>query len=88
MTEYTDAEMHFRRARAMEPYLCMHMDIYSLVLFQLHREVALSALAQDLLDVLGLNVSIAYKGDGAGEVVLRYASLEQLDDICRRLMGS
>jgi len=49
MTEYTDAEMHFRRARAMEPYLCMHMDIYSLVLFQLHREVALSALAQDLL---------------------------------------
>lgn len=49
MTEYTDAEMHFRHARSMEPYLSMHMDIYSLVLFQLHREVALSALAQDLL---------------------------------------
>ena len=28
----------------------------------------------------------AYRGDGAGEVVLKYASLEQLDDICRRLM--
>lgn len=49
MTEYTDAEIQFRRARALEPYLLMHMDIYSLVLFQLHREVALSALAQDLL---------------------------------------
>ena len=52
------------------------------------RDEDIAALEQDLLDVLGLNVSIAYKGDGAGEVVLRYASLEQLDDICRRLMGS
>ena len=52
------------------------------------RDEDIAALEQDLLDVLGLNVSIAYKGDGAGEVVLRYASLEQLDDICRRLIGS
>lgn len=49
MTEYVDAEAYFSRARALEPSLLMHMDIYSLVLFQLHREVALSALAQDLL---------------------------------------
>ncbi|WFD24969.1 anaphase-promoting complex subunit cdc27 [Malassezia equina] len=49
MTEYADAEAYFSRARALEPSLLMHMDIYSLVLFQLHREVALSALAQDLL---------------------------------------
>ena len=35
-----------------------------------------------------LAVSFVPAGDGAGEVVLRYASLEQLDDICRRLMGS
>lgn len=49
VTEYAEAEAHFARAREQEPYLMMHMDIYSLVLFQLHREVALSALAQDLV---------------------------------------
>ena len=48
-------------------------------------EKDIAALEQDLLDVLGLKVSIGYR-DGAGEVVVKYASLEQLDDICRRLM--
>ncbi|KAI3617111.1 hypothetical protein CBS9595_003020 [Malassezia furfur] len=50
-SEYAEAETHFACAREQEPYLLMHMDIYSLVLFQLHREVALAALAQDLLAV-------------------------------------
>ncbi|WFD04146.1 anaphase-promoting complex subunit cdc27 [Malassezia obtusa] len=50
-SEYAAAEAHFAAARAQEPYLLVHMDIYSLVLFQLHREVALSALAQDLLEI-------------------------------------
>ncbi|QYF86726.1 ParB/RepB/Spo0J family partition protein [Brevundimonas sp. PAMC22021] len=49
------------------------------------RNEDIAALEQDLLDVLGLKVSIGYR-DGAGEVVVKYASLEQLDDICRRLM--
>ena len=48
ITEYAAAERQFAAARAQEPYLLMHMDIYSLVLFQLHREVALAALAQAL----------------------------------------
>lgn len=51
LTEYAAAEAQFRAARVLEPYLLMHMDIYSLVLFQLHREVALAALAQDLLAI-------------------------------------
>ena len=42
------------------------------------------ALEADLEDALGLSVDIADR-DGAGEVRIRYASLEQLDDICRRL---
>ena len=50
-SEYAQAETHFAQARGQEPFLLMHMDIYSLVLFQLHREVALSALAQDLLEI-------------------------------------
>ncbi|WFD01031.1 anaphase-promoting complex subunit cdc27 [Malassezia yamatoensis] len=49
--DYAEAEAHFAKAREQEPYLLMHMDIYSLVLFQLHREVPLSALAQDLLEI-------------------------------------
>ena len=42
------------------------------------------ALESDLSDALGLGVEIR-DGGGHGEVRLRYATLEQLDDICRRL---
>ena len=43
-----------------------------------------AALESDLEDALGMSVDIADRG-GAGEVRIRYASLEQLDEICRRL---
>jgi ParB family chromosome partitioning protein len=43
-----------------------------------------AALEADLEDALGLSVDIADRG-GAGEVRIRYESLEQLDEICRRL---
>ena len=42
------------------------------------------ALEADLEDVLGLTVRILDSG-GAGEVRIAYRTLEQLDDICRRL---
>ena len=44
-----------------------------------------AALQQDLADALGLKVELADKG-GKGELTIRYATLEQLDDLCRRLM--
>lgn len=44
-----------------------------------------ASLEVDLEDALGMAVDIADRG-GAGEVRIRYASLEQLDEICRRLM--
>ena len=44
-----------------------------------------AALEQDLADALGLKVSLADRG-GKGELTVSYASLEQLDDLCRRLM--
>ena len=43
------------------------------------------ALERDLSDALGLTVEIADK-DGAGVVRIGYATLEQLEDVCRRLM--
>jgi len=43
------------------------------------------ALERDLSEALGLKVEIVDK-DGAGEVRIRYGALEQLEDICRRLM--
>ena len=43
------------------------------------------ALERDLSDRLGLHVTLADR-NGAGEVRIRYQSLEQLDDLCRRLM--
>ena len=42
------------------------------------------ALEEDLESVLGLKVSVQDKG-GAGEIRIAYATLEQLDDLCRRL---
>ncbi|BBF94574.1 ParB/RepB/Spo0J family partition protein [Blastochloris tepida] len=44
------------------------------------------ALEKQLSDALGLKVSIDHRGDG-GELRIRYRSLEQLDDVCRRLTG-
>jgi ParB family chromosome partitioning protein len=42
------------------------------------------ALEDDLSESLGLTVEITDRG-GAGELRIQYASLEQLDDLCRRL---
>jgi ParB family chromosome partitioning protein len=42
------------------------------------------ALESDLSDILGLAVEILDRG-GAGEIRIGYATLEQLDDLCRRL---
>jgi ParB family chromosome partitioning protein len=43
-----------------------------------------AALETDLEDVLGMSVDITDRG-GAGELRIKYATLEQLDDLCRRL---
>lgn len=45
----------------------------------------IAALEQDLADALGLKVALSDQG-GKGELTLRYGSLEQLDELCRRLM--
>jgi ParB family chromosome partitioning protein len=46
-----------------------------------------AALEADLTDTIGLGVSIADRG-GAGTVTISYQTLEQLDDLCRRLSGA
>ena len=48
------------------------------------RNADIQSLEQDLADVLGVDVEIRDQ-DGKGEIRLKYATLEQLDDICRRL---
>jgi ParB family chromosome partitioning protein len=42
------------------------------------------AVERALEDVLGLKVTIAHRGEG-GDLRIRYASLEQLDGLCRKL---
>ena len=44
------------------------------------------ALEVHLSEQLGLNVAIADKGASGGDVTIRYRTLEQLDDLCRRLV--
>ncbi|WP_066550110.1 MULTISPECIES: ParB/RepB/Spo0J family partition protein [unclassified Sphingomonas] len=46
----------------------------------------ISALEQQLGDVLGLGVRIAH-GDKGGTLTISYASLDQLDMVCQRLSG-
>lgn len=43
-----------------------------------------AALEVDLEDALGMSVDIVDRG-GAGELKIKYATLEQLDELCRRL---
>ena len=43
-----------------------------------------AALEADLEDALGMSVDIVDRG-GAGELRIKYATLEQLDELCRRL---
>ena len=47
-SQYASSETHFAAVRKHNPFIAGHMDIYSLVLFHLSREVKLSALAQHL----------------------------------------
>lgn len=44
-----------------------------------------ASLEVDLEDALGMSVDITDRG-GVGAVTIKYASLEQLDEVCRRLM--
>ena len=46
------------------------------------------ALERDLSAILGLDVAIDHSKKGAGSVTVNYLTLDQLDDICRRLMGA
>lgn len=46
------------------------------------------ALEADLAAALGLEISIEHTPRGSGVVTIPYRSLEQLDDVCKRLMGA
>jgi ParB family chromosome partitioning protein len=43
------------------------------------------AMEEKLTGLLGLTVLINHKGSKGGEISIRYKTLEQLDDVCRRL---
>jgi ParB family chromosome partitioning protein len=53
------------------------------------RDPNIVALEEDIAEALGLKVALSHKGtgDGPGEVRISYGSLEQLDEICWRLMA-
>jgi ParB family chromosome partitioning protein len=47
----------------------------------------IAALEADLESSLGLSIALHDSGGGKGELRLKYETLEQLDDLCRRLTG-
>lgn len=46
------------------------------------------ALEADLAAALGLEVEVDHSKKGAGAVTIKYLNLDQLDEVCRRLMGT
>lgn len=47
----------------------------------------IAAVERHLAELLGVSVTIAYKGAGAGALTLHFATLDQLDMLCQRLSG-
>ena len=50
-----------------------------------HKDADTRALESNLTNALGLKVQILHKANGSGEVRITYKTLEQLDELCRRL---
>ncbi|XP_044263050.1 cell division cycle protein 27 homolog [Tribolium madens] len=51
LTDYESCIKYFSKVHNLEPYRIQFMDIYSTALWHLQKEVALSALAQDLINM-------------------------------------
>ncbi len=52
------------------------------------RDADIMALEKSLTDALGLRVSVSHKGNAGGELKIMYKTLEQLDEVCRRLSNT
>jgi ParB family chromosome partitioning protein len=52
---------------------------------QTQKDVNIAAIESNISNILGLKVEIVHKGDKGGEIRIRYKSLEQFDDLIRRL---
>jgi ParB family transcriptional regulator, chromosome partitioning protein len=50
-----------------------------------HKDADTRALEANLSAALGLTVTIDFAGEGGGEVRIKYGTLEQLDEVCRRI---
>lgn len=50
-----------------------------------HKDADTRALETNLSNALGLHVDIVHKANGSGEMKIAYKTLEQLDEVCRRL---
>ncbi len=53
-----------------------------------HKDADTLALEKNLSNALGLSVEIVHDGQKGGSVRIKYRTLEQLDEVCRRLIHS
>lgn len=51
----------------------------------LDKDADTKSLERNIADALGLAVSIDHKGDTGGKITVNYKTLDQLDEVCRRL---
>lgn len=52
---------------------------------KVEKDVNIKSIESNISSMLGLNVQIVHKGDKGGEIRIAYRTLEQLDDLIRRL---
>jgi ParB family chromosome partitioning protein len=52
---------------------------------QAQKDVNIAAIESNISNILGLKVEIAHKGDRGGDIRIAYKTLEQFDDLIRRL---
>lgn len=54
----------------------------------INKDADTRALERNLAEALGLTVGVDHQKSGAGSVTINYLNLDQLDEVCRRLLGS
>jgi ParB family chromosome partitioning protein len=54
---------------------------------KLEKDADTKAIEKAVSDAIGLKVEIHHRGNAGGTVTISYKSLEQLEDICKRLQS-
>lgn len=76
------------KERAGKPHARAHGESGDAAPARTRKDPDTRALEGEIAEALGLEVVIDHKGRKGGRISIAYADLDQLDEVCRRLLGS